>query len=431
MKQSQSSFSLFMNYNVSSDSTSSTITEADASSVSLGAMATHPILESNKYSGNKSDSTTKPPGLTFAFNQQEPPFVVLLADPDAVVTDSIPIVYYGGPYALQKQKISKVLSEPLVEVVMCVAVLFSSLLVALSTLSHLSRAAEITIQWSLTAVGLLCAADFSARWFASPKDRFKHMLHPSFLLDLVVVICPLIFGRLVPPRIRGAIPFIPNWLVSPGALINLQLLRVLRLQRILKDLDTFSKFETAVGLTPNASLTKDWQLQLARVLSSLFTLLSVSSGLIYTAECSQNPAMTDYFTALYFGLTTLTTVGFGDIVPVTWLGKLIVSGSILAGVAVVPAQAAAMVEALLARQEEDKKAKERNQNSISQNKRPQSKRLAGGMSETTGAITTTTTRKNDNRMAQQVLETTRACPCCDAVMHWANARYCWSCGESL
>jgi len=38
----------------------------------------------------------------------------------------------------------------------------------------------------------------------------------------------------------------------------------------------------------------------------------ISTGCIYEAEHAVNPQIPDFFTALYFGLTTLTTVGFGD-----------------------------------------------------------------------------------------------------------------------
>ena len=85
-------------------------------------------------------------------------------------------------------------------------------------------------------------------------------------------------------------------------------------------MNTFSQFEMALGLPPQA--IRPYQLQLARVLLSIFTLLSVSSGLIYTCEHDVNPEIPDYFAALYFGLTTLTTVGFGDITPITAGGRL-------------------------------------------------------------------------------------------------------------
>jgi len=123
-------------------------------------------------------------------------------------------------------------------------------------------------------------------------------------------------------------------------------LRLLRFQRVLSDLETFRQFEVGLfGISPND--VRSWQLQLARVLISIFTLLFVSTGLIYSAEHAVNPQIPDFFTALYFGLTTLTTVGFGDITPVTSNGRFVVSATILAGVAIIPIQAASLVEALL------------------------------------------------------------------------------------
>ena len=57
-----------------------------------------------------------------------------------------------------------------------------------------------------------------------------------------------------------------------------------------------------------------------------------------------NPQFPDFFTALYFGLTTLTTVGFGDITPITTSGRLVVAASILAGGAVIPFQLSRLAE---------------------------------------------------------------------------------------
>ena len=41
-----------------------------------------------------------------------------------------------------------------------------------------------------------------------------------------------------------------------------------------------------------------------------------------TCEHPTNPSFPNFFVALYFVLTTLTTVGFGDIVPITTEGRL-------------------------------------------------------------------------------------------------------------
>jgi hypothetical protein len=174
---------------------------------------------------------------------------------------------------------------------------------------------------------------------------------------------------------------------------------------VLKDIDTFADFQMALGIPRTA--VKPYTLELARVVLSLFTLLSISTGLIYTTENTVNPDIPSYFDALYFTLTTLTTVGFGDITPQTPEGKLVVSGSILAGVAIIPAQAAALVEALLERDEfgsSDDRVQRRSRQAKS-------------------------AKSNDERLSLNMQ--TFSCSSCAAEYHWAQAEYCWSCGSKL
>lgn len=111
----------------------------------------------------------------------------------------------------------------------------------------------------------------------------------------------------------------------------------------------------------------------------------------------------------------MTTVGFGDVSPVTWQGKLIVCASIVLGVAIVPAQAASLVEALLDRE------RARNGKSASNQKkavvRPETKVAAAFIG-----------KSNDEMLA---LDTSTSCPSCGASLHWSSAQYCYSCGEEL
>jgi voltage-gated potassium channel len=215
------------------------------------------------------------------------------------------------------------LKEPWIEVCGSMLVLLSSLLAAVGTLS-LNPFWQVICEDVQNIIVSVFAMEFVARWHSIwPKKKFwGYLTQPLVLVDVVVVILPLVL-----PILLGT-PF------SQSGLVNLRLLRILRLQRVLQNMDTFKSFTGALGL-PGVTSVQPYQLQLARVVLSIFTLLSVSTGLIYTAEHSVNPDMDNYFTALYFGLTTLTTVGFGDITPVTFQGKLVVCGSILAGVGVV------------------------------------------------------------------------------------------------
>mmetsp|Transcript_6328 Transcript_6328/g.15743 ORF Transcript_6328/g.15743 Transcript_6328/m.15743 type:complete len:562 (-) Transcript_6328:326-2011(-) len=267
-------------------------------------------------------------------------------------------------------RLDDLLNIPIVELANLSGILLCSFLVAVSTLNNLpqiplgeydtirsilrdglhltltrdgnSIEARALINATLYFFNYIFAIDFFVRWFASAKFNPQYLLKPLVVLDIVVVLIPL--------SVQSIYPFL-SVANSPG-LQNLLLLRILRLQRVLSDIDTFSRFEMALGLPPES--VRPFQLQLARVLLSLFTLLSVSSGLIYTTEHGVNPEIPDYFSALYFGLTTLTTVGFGDITPVTPQGRLVVCASILAGVAVIPAQAASLLDAILEYQNEGK-----------------------------------------------------------------------------
>ena len=56
-----------------------------------------------------------------------------------------------------------------------------------------------------------------------------------------------------------------------------------------------------------------------------------------------------FFDALYFVTTTLTTVGYGDVVVVSLLGKAAVLAMILVGVVLIPVQTSQLYSQLTAR----------------------------------------------------------------------------------
>ena len=90
--------------------------------------------------------------------------------------------------------------------------------------------------------------------------------------------------------------------LEASALSFLRLLRVLQLQRFVRDAASWRRLESAIGLpVPLDERAVNTQLQVARVVSSVFTLLFVASALIYNAEHAVNPQIPDFFTALYFG----------------------------------------------------------------------------------------------------------------------------------
>ena len=197
------------------------------------------------------------------------------------------------------QMLSRLNDDPWIEISSGVLVLLSSLLVAIGTLPFLSEEKLLLINGAQDAITVIFSFEFMARWVAYSSMKKKKTLdisylwQPMSLVDVVSVWVPLLI-------------LTSNRTLS--ALVNLRLLRILKLQRVLEDTTTFNNFIKTLGF--DKKFVRPYQLQLSRVLLSIFTLLSISTGFIYSAEHEINPQFPDYFTALYFGLTTLTTGTF-------------------------------------------------------------------------------------------------------------------------
>ena len=75
---------------------------------------------------------------------------------------------------------------------------------------------------------------------------------------------------------------------------------------------------------------------LLATLMSLMILLVIFSSLLFAVE---NHIQPDVFKsiphAMWWGITTLTTVGYGDMVPITLLGRIIAASTMLIGIAMV------------------------------------------------------------------------------------------------
>jgi len=116
--------------------------------------------------------------------------------------------------------------------------------------------------------------------------------------------------------------------IFPG--VDLLVLRILRLLRLLK----LSRYNSALE-----DLLRAIKAERYSFFATLYIILIVmilSSALMYYAESAAQPEkLASILHAMYWSLITLTTVGYGDISPVTPIGKLISSFTALLGVATV------------------------------------------------------------------------------------------------
>lgn len=132
------------------------------------------------------------------------------------------------------------------------------------------------------------------------------------------------WGRLRYMRSSGAvidlIAILPFFLpmIFPINMMILRMLRLFRLLRIFKLGRYFTAFELIVRVV---SKRRD---ELVIVLSLVAVMLVLASSMMYYIE---NEAQPDTFTSIpatmWWAVATLTTVGYGDVYPITPFGKLL------------------------------------------------------------------------------------------------------------
>lgn len=158
------------------------------------------------------------------------------------------------------------------------------------------------------------------------------------------------------------------------ALIDVRVLRMLRVFRILKLTQYLSEYQLLAAALRNS------RRKIAVFLSAVLMIVVTLGTVMYVVEGPEN-GFTSIPVSIYWAISTMTTVGFGDIVPQTDVGRLVASVVMLMG--------------------------------------------WGVLAVPTGIVTA--------EMTSQRLRPTgsRACSKCGAREHAVDARFCRACGAAL
>lgn len=136
-----------------------------------------------------------------------------------------------------------------------------------------------------------------------------------------------------------------------------KVLRVLRMMRALRVLRVFKTFRYSKSIQLIADVFKKSKDSLVAVGSLAFVYILISALMIFNVE----PESFDtFFDALYWATVSLTTVGYGDIYPVTNFGRVITMISSLFGIAIVALPSGIITAGYIERLSELKKHKENN-----------------------------------------------------------------------
>lgn len=150
------------------------------------------------------------------------------------------------------------------------------------------------------------------------KDKGKLVARVTYILTFMALI-----------DLFAILPFyIP--MIIPYDLRFLRMLRITRLARILK----LNRYSNAMNLI--VDVIKDKRDELIATFSIMLLIMVMSSTLIYYIEAEVQPeAFPNIVAAFWWAVATLTTVGYGDIYPVTAAGKLLASVIAITGIGLV------------------------------------------------------------------------------------------------
>ncbi|KAM4563009.1 potassium voltage-gated channel, KQT-like subfamily, member 2a isoform 2-T2 [Odontesthes bonariensis] len=146
------------------------------------------------------------------------------------------------------------------------------------------------------------------------RGRLKFARKPFCVIDIMVLIASV---SVLAAGSQGNV-------FATSAIRSLRFLQILRMLRMDRRGGTW-KLLGSVVYAHSKELITAWYIG--------FLCLILASFLVYSVEKESNEEFDTYADALWWGLITLTTIGYGDKVPKTWNGRLLAATFSMIGVA--------------------------------------------------------------------------------------------------
>uniref|UniRef100_A0A8C7PIS2 Potassium voltage-gated channel subfamily Q member 4 n=1 Tax=Oncorhynchus mykiss TaxID=8022 RepID=A0A8C7PIS2_ONCMY len=145
------------------------------------------------------------------------------------------------------------------------------------------------------------------------QGRLRFARKPFCIIDFIVFVVSL---AVIAAGTQGNV-------FATSALRSMRFLQILRMVRMDRRGGTW-KLLGSVVYAHSKELITAWYIG--------FLVLIFASFLVYLAEKDVNTEFNTYADSLWWGTITLTTIGYGDKTPRTWLGRLLAAGFALLGV---------------------------------------------------------------------------------------------------
>ena len=206
-------------------------------------------------------------------------------------------------------------------------IIFSIIIYSVGTLPNLSTFWIKTINIIDIFCYVIFTIEYMARIYIS-KNRLKYIFSFYGIIDLLAIL-PFLFARQ----------------------FDLRAIRALRVFRVISALK-ISKYNEALRRFTYALKIIKPELTLFLILTCIFLFLS-AAGIYYFENEAQPEQFASIFHSLWWAVITLTTVGYGDVYPITAGGRVFTFFILMLGLGIITIPTGLIASALSAAREMD------------------------------------------------------------------------------
>ncbi|XP_024151962.2 potassium voltage-gated channel subfamily KQT member 1 isoform X2 [Oryzias melastigma] len=198
-------------------------------------------------------------------------------------------------------------------------VLACLILSVLSTIDQFQALAHTTLFWVEIVLVVFFGVEYFVRlWSAGCRSKYvgiwgrlRFARKPISIIDLIVVVASII---VLSVGSKGQV-------FATSAVRGIRFLQILRMLHVDRQGGTWRLLGSVVFIHRQELITTLYIGFLSLIFSSYFVYLAEKDAV----DSSGSTEFGNYADALWWGVVTVTTIGYGDKVPQTWIGKTIAS----------------------------------------------------------------------------------------------------------
>lgn len=203
---------------------------------------------------------------------------------------------------------------------LCAIILVGTAAAIIETEPGIAQGNEHWFRYLEVAFGIVFALEYAGRFWTIVEDagdgrawarRLRFVVSPSAIVDLLVLAATF----------------------APMVVVNGQMLRLLRLFRIIR-LAKLGRMSSAMQHLFDAVASRRLELGLTAAIA--LALLVTGASALYWIEGEIQPVQFGSIPrSLWWAIVTLTTIGYGDAVPITVPGKIVAAGMAVCGIGLI------------------------------------------------------------------------------------------------